>query len=191
MTKHTSLKTEILDIGWKVLQEKGREALHLRDLAEKGGCSVGTIYNLFENVDEIILRLNLKCLDLMYRSLHREMEKGIEKGEDLKGTLRRTGKAYLKFGMEYPFLWKSLFENLTVDPLPEWYQKKVEGGIEEIERAIVESYGLKSDRATEIVSFFWSAIHGITSIMLNKKRGQFDEAYLNSYIDHCLKGFVG
>lgn len=191
MTKQTSLKTEILNVGWKVLTEKGREALRLRDLAKKGGCSVGTIYNLFENVDEIVLRLNLKCLDLLYGSLHREMERGIKKGEGLKEVLRQMGKAYLRFGMEHPLLWKSLFENLALDSSPEWYREKVDRGIEEIEKAIVKSYGLEADKATEIVSFFWSAIHGITSIILNKKRGQFDEAHLNSYIDHCLKGFIG
>lgn len=190
MTKQATLKSEILNIGWKILTEKGREALRLRDLAKKGGCSVGTIYNLFENVDEIVLRLNLKCLDMMYGSLHREMNQGIQKGEDLKGVLRRMGKAYLTFGMKHPLLWKSLFENLAIDPFPKWYREKVDGGIEEIECAIVKSYGLKAGKAAQIVGFFWAAIHGITSIMLNKKRGQFDETYLNAYIDHCLKGFI-
>ena len=46
MTKQESLKTEILDIGWKVLSEKGREAIRLRDLAKKGGCSVGKILQI-------------------------------------------------------------------------------------------------------------------------------------------------
>lgn len=190
MTKKTTLRSEILDIGWEILSEKGRESLRMRDLAKRAECSVGTIYNQFENLDEIVLRLNVKCLDLLYSTLHKEMKKGIKDKECLKGVFRRLGKAYLAFGTEHPKLWKSLFESLAIDPFPDWYRKEVDGGIEEIEKAIVKTYGLSAEKTTQIVGFFWAAIHGITSIMLNKKRGQFDEAHLDSYIDHCLKGFL-
>lgn len=190
MTRKTSLKAEILDRGWKILCKKGREALRLRDLAKRSDCSVGTIYNLFENLDEIILRLNLKCLDKMYSSLHQNMEEGIKRREDLEKVFGRLGKAYIAFGMEHPLMWKSLFENLAIEPFPDWYLEKVEGGIKFIEKTIGSTYGVEALKVKQIVSFFWASIHGMTSIVLNKKMKGIDEAYLDSYIEQSLKGFL-
>ena len=83
MTRKPNLKTDILDSGWRILVERGRDAVRLRDLAKENECSVGTVYNLFENLDEIILRLNLKCLDKMYGALHHEMKAGIKRQDKL------------------------------------------------------------------------------------------------------------
>jgi len=187
MIKQKNLKTDILDRGWKILSEKGRESLRLRDLAKESGCSVGTIYNLFHNLDEIVLRLNIRSLDIMYSSLHKELN---HEGS-LEEVLNKLGKAYVQFGMKNPLIWKSLFENLAIVPFPQWYREKVDGGIEVIEKTLEKTYGLDAKKAHRIVSFFWAAIHGMTSTMLNKKMEEVDEAYLNSYIDHCVRGIVG
>ena len=144
MKKETHLKTDILDRGWNILCEKGRGALRMRDLAKESGCSVGTIYNVFENLDEIILRLNLKCLDKMYFSLHKNMEVGIENQESLREVLARLGKAYIAFGAEHPLLWKSLFVILAIEPFPDWYVEKVEGGTKVIEKTIHKVYDFKT-----------------------------------------------
>ena len=194
MTKNANLKTDILENGWRILVEKGRDALRLRDLAKENGCSVGTIYNLFENLDEIVLHLNLKCLDKMYSTLHQELTKEIQSQATLHEVLHKLGKTYIRFGLENPWMWKSLFENLAIDPLPAWYRDKVQAGIQFIEKAIQKAYGLQAEKASRIVSFFWAAMHGMTSIMLNKKMEVVIEAVqeesVASYIDHCLKGFL-
>ncbi|MCK4934055.1 MAG: TetR/AcrR family transcriptional regulator [Simkaniaceae bacterium] len=184
------MKAVILKHGWKILREKGRGALRLRDLAKESDCSVGTIYNLFENLDEIILRLNLKCLDQLYSSLHREMKEGIVHQESLKKVLRRLGKAYIAFGIEYPLMWRSLFENLAIDPVPQWYQEKVDGEMAVIRQTIESSYGLEVEKVSQIVNFFWAAIHGMTAIILNKKMKEIDDDYIDTYFDQCLRGFI-
>jgi len=91
-------------------------------------------------------------------------------------------------------MWKSLFESLTVDLLPDWYREKVQEGIQFIKNTIQRAFGLQAEKANQTVNFFWTAMHGITSIMLNKKMEVVSEAvheeYSDSYIDHCLKGFL-
>ena len=40
MIKNANLKADILDNGWKILVEKGRDAIRLRDLAKENKCSI-------------------------------------------------------------------------------------------------------------------------------------------------------
>lgn len=194
MVKDINLKTKVLDNGWKILTQKGREALNIRDLAKQSGCSIGTIYNLFENLDEIVLLLNLRCLEKLYGGLHSEMKQAIQEKGNLHTVFQKLGKSYIRFGMENPKLWKSLFENLAIDPLPSWYRETVRAGIKVAEQTIQNTFGLKEEKIVRMVSFFWAAMHGMTSIMLNKKMEvideAIDEAYVTAYIESCLCGFV-
>lgn len=190
MIKSAQLKRDILDIGWDVLAKEGREALRMRDLATKSGCAVGTLYNLFENLEEIVLLLNGRYLDTLYGSLHCQMREGIERKESLTVLLKRLGKTYFLFGIDTPLVWKSLFENISMDGVPKWYREKVEQGTLEIEKTLVKAYGLEKEKSRQLVHFFWAAMHGMTAIILNKKGEEMDLSILDTYMDQCLRGFI-
>jgi len=194
MVKDAGLKKDILENGWAILNQNGREALRMRELANLSDCSVGTVYNLFENLNEIILKLNLRSLDKMYAALHHELKVEIEKKSNLHVVFQKMGRAYIAFGMKNPKLWRSLFESLPINPLPEWYREKVQQGLLVIEGTIHNVFGLEKEKANQLVSFFWAAMHGMTSIMINRKmealNEEASERYVISYIDHCLRGFI-
>src|ERR1700753_1613545 len=62
---HDTLRERALDAGRRILTEEGLKGLNARRLATEIGVAVGTLYNLFENFEEIILRLNLETLQEM------------------------------------------------------------------------------------------------------------------------------
>lgn len=194
MTKDSGLKKEILNKGWALLKKNGRDSLRIRELSKMCDCSVGTVYNLFANIDEIVLHLNSRSLDKMYTSIHRAMEKEIEGKKGLEEVFHAIGKAYMQFGMKNPNLWRSIFENLPIDPIPEWYRENVQKGIQIVEKKVQDVFGIKPKKSTQFVNFFWAAMHGMTSIMLNKKMDVVSkpirEKYFVSYVDSCLHGFL-
>jgi AcrR family transcriptional regulator len=194
MVKDAGLKKDILENGWAILNQNGREALRMRELAKLSDCSVGTVYNLYDNLNEIILRLNVRSLDQMYGVLHQEMRKEIECGSNLYEVFHKMGKAYISFGLRYSKLWRSLFESVPIDPMPEWYKEKAQNGLFIIEAAIQKKFGLSEGQANQLVNFFWAAMHGMTSILINRKLEALNEsateAFVTSYIDHCLRGFI-
>lgn len=194
MIKDKNLKKTILENGWSILKQRGKNALRLRDLAKLSNCAIGTVYNLFQNLDEITLQLNLRCLEILYSSLNEVLEKELNAQADLYSLMQKLGRAYVQFGLNHPWMWKSLFENLAISPIPRWYSEKVQAGIQFIEEKIQIAYGIEPNRASCIVSFFWAAMHGITAIMLTKKMDvvseKIDEEYLTSYIDHCTRGII-
>lgn len=184
----SALKAEILDLGWNVL-ENGT-GLRIRDLAKGCGCSIGTVYNVFEGMDEIVLRLNVRSLEILYGGIL----KALEAEDELKSGVRAMGSAYMKFAKEHPHRWKMLFENESVEGAPQWYLDEVNAKLREIEGELVRRFYLKVDEAMKLVGFFWAAIHGITSILLNKKtrvvEGIIKEEDLDAYVDHCLMGMI-
>ncbi len=62
----SELRKKILDLGWATLEKQGGGALRIRDLAKGCGCSIGTVYNTFQGIDEIVLRLNVRSLNILY-----------------------------------------------------------------------------------------------------------------------------
>ncbi len=194
MVKDAGLKKDILENGWAILNQNGREALRMRDLAKLSDCSVGTVYNLYENLNEIILRLNVRSLDQMYGALHQEMRKEIEVGSDIHNVFQKMGKVYISFGLRHPKLWRSLFESVPIEPMPDWYKEKAQNGLYVIEAAVQKKFGLSEGEANQLVNFFWAAMHGMTSILINRKMEALNEsateAFVTSYIDHCLRGFI-
>lgn len=66
-SEHTKeqLQSIIVDMGEKIISENGLKALTARRLSQNIGYTVGTLYNKFSNLDQIILHVNAKTLDKM------------------------------------------------------------------------------------------------------------------------------
>lgn len=53
-----TLREQLLAAAREVVSVNGAEALNIRDLAARAGIATGTIYNYFENKDEVLLTLS-------------------------------------------------------------------------------------------------------------------------------------
>ena len=58
-----NIQNQLIQIGRKIIKEKGATSLTARKLAEASGYSVGAIYNQFSNMDNYILVQNYLTLD--------------------------------------------------------------------------------------------------------------------------------
>lgn len=57
------IQKRLAETGRAIIKEKGAEALTVRKLSEASGCSVGTIYNQFSNMDNFTVLQNYMTLD--------------------------------------------------------------------------------------------------------------------------------
>ncbi|MBQ9034581.1 MAG: TetR/AcrR family transcriptional regulator [Alphaproteobacteria bacterium] len=65
-----NIRNMLLKIGRQIVQEKGPEALTARKLSEASGCSVGAIYNQFNNMENFIVIENYLTLEQLSRRLN-------------------------------------------------------------------------------------------------------------------------
>ena len=56
--KRGELKELVLAVTRAIVAEEGYAKVNVRKIATGAGCSVGMIYNLFNGLDDLILRIN-------------------------------------------------------------------------------------------------------------------------------------
>ena len=117
-----------------IAAKEGLTGLSARRVAREIGYSIGTIYNLFEDFDDLVLHVNGESVDRLYERCAAEpLESGPE------DTLRALARAYIGFVHDHPRLWSLLFEYraLHPGPLPQWYDEKFARLFALMDRAMV------------------------------------------------------
>ena len=163
-SSHTpqQLRELILEAAQDIIVTQGLAGLSAREIARRIGYSPGTIYNMFENLDDVVLHVEARLLDALDARLSSILQEGRP-----PDTLQRLAQAYLAFTHERPKLWNLLFEHHLPagTALPSWYQEKLEGLMARIETALGGHFGpgreADRERAARVL---WAGVHGITSL---------------------------
>lgn len=183
-----TLQMALLDKAFAIVKDKGMGGIRMRDLASSCGCAVGTIYNLFHNLDEIHYHINLRTFRMLFDKIYEELFSLAQEGSDLENILPKLGWAYIAFGKEHFHLWQALFEITPLSPPPSWYRSVIVESFEKAEDFLSLTFSLTKERASKIVNYFWFSIHGVSSIILHKRASNQSDEFLNSYVEHCLRG---
>jgi len=165
-SSHTpqELRELILDAAQDIIDQKGLAGLSAREVARIIGYSPGTIYNMFTNLDDVVLNVEGRVLDALDKRLSEAA--GTGGGTDTR--VVEIAHVYLAFTREKPRLWNLLFEHHLPagTELPDWYQKKLEGLMAHVERALASHFppGSEADRQRTAARVLWAGVHGITSL---------------------------
>ncbi len=159
------IKQMIVLSGQDFIRKFGFSNFSTRKIAKDIRYTVGTLYNVFESYDNIILNINAKTLD--------DMRKFIEEGLDPKlknaKAIKQLANLYIEFAHNNRNIWSTLFEyNTPVDlKLPKWYNKKIEKLFSILERQLSELINKKS--TSKHAKVIWAGIHGICILSLTQK----------------------
>lgn len=162
------LRQLILDAAAAIIEAHGLAGLSAREIARRIGYSPGTIYNMFDNLDDVVLNVEGRVLDALDERLAAELAKG----GDQTTLVMRLAQAYLAFTHERPKLWNLLFEHYMPGgtDTPPWYQEKLERLMSRVETAVAPIYPpdavLERQRAARVL---WAGVHGITSLSTANK----------------------
>ena len=125
---------------------------------------------------------------MLYKRLFEELQDLSKKGIALEEILPKLGWTYIAFGKEYFYLWQALFENTPGGESPPWYRSVIVESFEQVEQYLSLTFNLSPERASKMVNYFWFSIHGVSSIILHKRASNQSDEFLNSYVEHCLRG---
>lgn len=161
---HTAeqLREVILDASMSILQEQGLQGLSAREIARRIDYSPGTLYNVFENLDDIVLTIEGRMLDglaAVLGSLPVELDPRLD--------VRNLAHAYLAYSHAHPKLWNLLFEHHLPAgrDVPAWYKAKLESLLARVESAVRPLQPNASDDAIKrSARVLWAGVHGITSL---------------------------
>ena len=166
------LRTLALEAAREVAESEGWRGLTARKVATRIGYSVGTLYNVFQDLDDMIIAVNGETLDALFAHLQAAMAG--QTAAEPEEALRILGDAYIAFIDRHPNLWDILFEH-RLPPgrgLPPWYDGKLAKLLGLLEKAIAPLFS-DSERAERgrAARVLWCAMHGICSLARSGKLG--------------------
>ena len=171
--RHAALREQLIDAAERRIAEKGLAALKARDLAQQVGCAVGTIYNVFEHLDELVLCVGSRTLTMLEAALGAVRPLGghhsTEKAAD---DLVRLALAYLEFAATHTVRWRALFEHRMSEAraLPEWFVEQQHRLFAQVERPLAALLPEVDREARRILArTVFSAVHGIVALGLEEK----------------------
>lgn len=171
-TRRAELRERLLDAAEAAIDEGGLHAIKARDLADVAGCSVGQIYNVFSDLDDLILSVNLRTLMALDLAMGRAAG---DVGLDPVPRLQALGQAYLDFALSRPRRWRALFEHRLPDgyPVPDWYAERLDQLFGHLRGPLAL---LLPDRRGEalgdVANAMFAGTHGIVLLGLDGKLGK-------------------
>ena len=183
-----------LSAAEQIVVEQGYEGLSARKVAAAIGYTVGTLYLVFENLDDLILNINARTLD----RLHARMTGSRASSGDARDYLLQLGQAYIRFAQEDPHRWAMVFEHRLSEgrQVPPWYQEKITRMFEMVEQGLVPLARQRSQQEiTQAAAALWGGVHGICILALTNKLGiagvDSVQELTQSLIGNYLEGFTG
>lgn len=123
------IKQMVLEAAEDIVREYGYSALKVRKIAADIGYTVGSIYMVFANMNDLNMHIKARTWQKLEQYLQAQLK--------ATGTVQGIALAYLDFAVANEGLWRMLFEHQLPlgEPVPEEY-------LQENQRAFELMYGM-------------------------------------------------
>ena len=165
--KPDELRDLIINAAYRIVADNGVALLSAREIARVIGYAPGTLYNMYENLDEILLRVEVRMLEQLDAQLAHDM-----KGTSGAEAVRRFAAGYVRFAHKQPRLWSLLTEHSlppgTVPPA--WYREAIETPIARLEKPVATVLRSTDTKAVrQAARGLWFTIQSMTSMSVSAK----------------------
>lgn len=182
-----------IDVASRIVEQEGFQALTARKVAAGIGYTVGTLYHIFRNFDDLVLHVNGRTLDEMGSRIASQARK--RRKPDAR--IRAMAEHYVKFATDHPNRWRLVFEHQS--PPGHQEPEQVKQRRDAMFELVAENLrALAPQRAaseiTHTATALWSGIHGICILALTGNLylgGAFSmQKLIDTLIDPVLNDFA-
>lgn len=194
-SKHSreEIKEMALRAAEEIVDREGYSGLSTRKVAKAIGYAVGTLYLVFKNLDDLILHINGRTLDLLFEDL----ERAVAPCPDAQPGMLALGHAYIDFASAHTLRWSLLYEHKLQEgqEVPRWFQDKITRIFHLLEQTLTPLAGRHWQDEIELAArALWSGVHGICVLSftnaLDLAGARSMHALSDSLIRNYLTGFV-
>ncbi len=197
------MRMKLLAAVEATIAQSGLGDVQARRIADEAGCAVGSLYNIYGDIDGLLLAANSRTLGDLGTVLKAAQARAV--GQPLEARLMALAVAYLDFATVHQKRWRAVFEHRPRDdyPVPQSYYDDRRGllGLIEAEigvpvagtsRATTKTSDGPRTEATKLgagpdaaefdaarldaARALFSATHGNVLLSLDAKLGPFDPA---------------
>lgn len=194
--RRLALRDALIASATRIVTERGYQALRVRDLAQDVGCALGAIYNVFPDLDALIIAVKARTLDALDAEIDRRS------GLLAAGAPMRTlpaleqlavlARTYLAFATAHPRQWQALFEHRAADTnVPQAYVEQLGRILGHIERPLATIAPAASPEKRRLFAHaLFCAVHGIVALGLDEKLGPLSGDLLSWQVDAIVRATV-
>lgn len=181
------IKEMVVAAAEELVEQGGLNQLRVRNIAVKIGYTVGSIYMVFENMNDLILHIKGRTLDTITEEMDRlDCDNPVQALEDLAGI-------YVNYAAENLNLWSMVFEHRLPDnkEAPEWYQNKLDKLYRKFEMQLSAiNPTMTSMQKKHTAISFLGGVHGISVFMLTNPIGGINYKNLETCVKHFVSRFM-
>ena len=169
LERRDKLREALIEAAERAIAARGLAGVRSRELAQEIGCANGAIYNLVENLDELVLRVGSRTLARLDAALTAAERDGPAAPADM---LVRIAVAYCDFAAQNLELWRALFEHRMEQgrDIPEWAIGEQMELFGHIYRPLAALFPKRSTEQLSVTArSLFSAVHGIVALGLEHK----------------------
>ncbi len=179
-----------LDAAEKIVDEEGIDTLSTRRIAAKMGYTSGTLYMVFRNLDDLVLKLNQRTFLRMYEALSAAAAIPAEPRE----SVRHISRAYIDFGQKHFRRWELIFQRHWPASFvyPSWYQAEIGRCFHVVEEALGRLLkGKVPDASIPLATrSLWCSMHGIHALHGSGRLARLGISGLNELVDYQVDVFL-
>ena len=182
-------RESLIQAAERSISAGGLAGLKTRELAREIGVANGAVYNLVEDMDELILRVGSRTLSRLDAALSAAESNGPASPTE---TLVRIALAYCDFADQNLQLWRALFEHRMMPgkPVPEWAVSEQMDLFRHIYRPLAALFPKRSPTDMVTARSLFSAVHGMVLLGLEQKLIAVPVAALRQEIATIVRAMI-
>lgn len=180
--KRKALKENLILLADAKIKQDGLAALRARDLAQEAGCATGAIYNVFDDLSELILNVNARTFHRLAADVTAALD---DAPTDALDQLIAMGDAYHQFARENYLSWRAIFdvERDPTKPPPAWYLEELAHLFSYIDRPLSAAMpAMAAEERQLFVRTLFTSVHGIVMLGLDDTSAAVQSTAINKMI---------
>jgi AcrR family transcriptional regulator len=153
------LKELALGAARRIVAKRGYRALSARNVSAAIGYTVGSLYLVFENLEDLVLHVNGATM----RDLHSALETVAAKHGHPETRILAIAREYIGFAFGNRLLWALIFEHPMPKKTPAWYSEQVSTLFSMVEAPLALTAPARSPAEIQLATHaLWSGVHGVS-----------------------------
>lgn len=189
--RRAALRDALIDIAEATITAHGLQSLRARDLAKEAGCAVGAIYNVFGDLNDLVLAVNARTFHNLGAAVAAELS---DAPEDATAQLIAMAQAYHHYAAANTNRWRALFdvERAPDEDAPDWYLTEMGRLFTYIATPLGVIFpNLSAEKNATLTRGLFSSVHGIVLLGLDDASAGVAAPEIDETIALILKQFTG
>lgn len=182
------LRQLILEASKTIIETQGLQGLSAREIARLIGYSPGTLYNIFENLDDVLLTLQAQLLANVIKALEdAPTDSSPEKRIDV------LAQAFLQFALSNRHMWNVLSAHYPDAGvmIPPGLHDRINAIVKIVAEALAPVMKTATSADVDLAArALWGGVHGLTSIAVTSKGPTMSASNAELYVRTLTSTFV-